>query len=123
MYSYNHFLIDKGTYRYTGSWQKVNINEIKAISYSKSNGLDNNWIQIKLIFNKGLSYKGNSNYRFEPKEDINYKEDLVETAFYIRLNADYEISGMKERMEKAILHIIKLYGGKAIVKIPPKEPF
>ena len=124
LYFYHHWNRQDDNY-YSGTWTKINLKDIKSIEYSfdKSPGLNNKWIELHLNFNKGKSYQGKSQYPNEFRDNISYQILFDRTAIIMRLNMDFVESGMKKRIEKALLHIIKSYGGNAIVKTVKKEPF
>jgi hypothetical protein len=52
-------------------------------------------------------------------EDADYKV-YNRPSFNVNMNKDFNADGTKDRIEKASIHLIKLYGGDAIIK---KEPF
>lgn len=118
---YNHFKSKNSNY-YTGNWFKVSLKDIKSIDYSydKSPGLDNKWINLKLNFIEGKSLEKKVTFPTNAQEQSVYKKNPEKAVIVMRLNMEYVQSGMKQRMEKALLHIIKLYGGTAIIK---REPF
>ena len=120
LYFYHHWKNEKDNY-YSGTWSKLALKDIKSIEYTydKSSNLNYKWIELHFNFNKGKSLEGKTN-EFQGKDNVEYKIQLQKTIIPQRLNLDFENSGMKKRIEKALLHLIKLYGGNAIVK---KEPF
>lgn len=121
LYFYHHWERNDENY-YSGSWDKVALKDIKSIEYSydKSPDLDNRWVAIHLNFAKGKCYSAKLKNGFQRKEDVSYELSYERTAVIKRSNMDFVNSGMKKRIEKALLHIIKLNGGNAIIK---KEPF
>lgn len=120
VYFYHHWKRDDGYY--SGSWDKVSLKDIKSIEYSydKSPELNNHWIEIHLNFNAGKCYSAKLKNGFQTKEDVSYLLQNERTAIIKRSDIEFVKNGMQKRIEKALLHIIKLYGGNATVK---KEPF
>lgn len=121
LYFYHHWQNDITNY-YSGSWTKVNIKDIISIQYSydKSPDLDNKWINLVLNFKKGQASVRKTKHNYDSKNQNDYTTVPEQTIITMRLNIDYEKSGMKPRMEKALLHLIKQYGGNASTK---KDPF
>ena len=121
LYFYHHWKREDNTY-YSGTWSKVALKDIKSIEYTfdKSPGLNNKWIELRINFAKGKCSQGTLENEFQGKDNVEYVVQPERTIIPQRLNMDFQKSGMKQRIEKALLHIIKQYGGNAIVK---KEPF
>tara|TARA_R110001583_G_C5607231_1_gene404997 strand:+ start:66 stop:602 length:537 start_codon:yes stop_codon:yes gene_type:complete len=121
VYFYHHWESNDDSY-YSGSWDKVSLKDIKSIEYSydKSPNLDNRWIEIHFNFDKGKCYTAELKNGFQTKENVSYSLKPERTAIIKRSNMDFVNSGIKNRMEKALIHIIKQYGGNAVIK---KEPF
>lgn len=97
-------------------WSKVLLKDIKSIEFKKNN----EYINLIINFSKGKSYDSLPFENYRSKNDVYYDLNDINTDEVTRLNMEFHNSGMKERIEKALLHIIKLYGSNAIVK---KEPF
>jgi len=121
LYFYHHWKREDNNY-YSGTWSKVALKDIKSIEYSydKSSGLNNKWIELHINFAKGKCSQATLESEFQGKDNVNYEIQSERTVIPQRLNMEFVESGMKQRIEKALLHIIKQYGGNAIVK---KEPF
>jgi hypothetical protein len=117
LYFYHHWQNDNTNY-YSGSWTKVNLKDIISIQYSydKSPDLDNKWINLVLNFKKGQASVRKTKHNYDSKNQNDYSTVPEQTIITMRLNIDYEKSGMKPRMEKALLHLIRSYGGTATVK-------
>ncbi|SCZ01182.1 hypothetical protein [Flavobacterium caeni] len=103
-------------YEYLGSLFKLKIKDIKKIELKKER-FDNDdkegWVSIYIYFQKGkLSTKGLNENVFSNAES--------DTSFKIPLSSELINEGYKDRMEKAIIHLVKLYGGNATIK---KEAF
>ena len=90
------------------------------IPLNKSSELNNKWIVLQLNFAKGKCSQATLKTEFQGKDNVNYEIMSEQTLIPQRLDMEFVESGMKQRIEKALLHIIKQYGGNAIVK---KEPF
>lgn len=102
-------------YEYLNSFFKIKIKDIKEIEFKKER-FDNEdkigWISLWIRFDKDkLLHKKSNEDNFSKSND---------TAFKIPLSSDLELDDYKKRMEKALLHLIKLNGGNAKIK---KEPF
>jgi hypothetical protein len=121
LYFYHHWKRENENY-YSGTWDKVALKDIKSLEYSydKSSDLDNRWIKLHLNFNKGKCYQGKPSNEFQGKDNVTYSLQYERTAIIKRSNMEFVNNGMKKRIEKALIHIIKLNGGNAIIK---KEPF
>ena len=121
LYFYHHWKKEDSNY-YSGTWSKVALKDIKSIEYSydKSSELNNKWIVLQLNFAKGKCSQATLKTEFQGKDNVNYEIMSEQTLIPQRLDMEFVESGMKQRIEKALLHIIKQYGGNAIVK---KEPF
>lgn len=94
---------------------KIKIKEIKKIEIrsERLNAEDKvGWVKLVLHFDSG---KGLS--RDLDEENFSYSGY---NNFYILLDSKFLNNDLPARMEKAFLHLVKLYGGKAIVK---KEAF
>ena len=121
LYFYYHLENRKENY-FSGIWNKINLNDIKNIeySYNESVGLNNRWLQLNLNFDEGKCLQRQLNYPHESKNNNDYKLVPDRQWITMRLNGNFVKDGMKPRIEKALVHIIKLYGGKVSIK---KEPF
>lgn len=121
LYFYHHWKREDNTY-YSGTWSKVALKDIKTIEYSfdKSPELNNKWIELHINFAKGKCSQATLEDEFQGKDNVKYVVQSERTIIPQRLNMDFQKSGMKQRIEKALLHIIKQYGGNAIIK---KESF
>ena len=102
-------------YEYLNAFFKVRIKDIKEIEFKKER-FDNNdnegWISLWIRFDSGNSlYKGANENEFNKSTD---------TSFKMPLSSDLNKDDYQKRLEKAIIHLIKLNGGSAKVK---KEPF
>ncbi|PHR74170.1 MAG: hypothetical protein COA67_02045 [Lutibacter sp.] len=107
----NNFLY----YEYLNAFFKVEIKDIKEIEFKKER-FDNEdkegWISLWIRFDNGsLFYKRASENGFSKSTD---------TTFKIPLSSDLGKDDYQKRLEKALLHLIKLNGGNAKIK---KEPF
>ncbi|MBW4362745.1 hypothetical protein [Flavobacterium taihuense] len=121
LYFYYHWKREDENY-YDGTWSKVALKYIKSIEYSydKSPGLNNKWIELHLNFTKGKCFQGKLDDEFQGKDNVAYEVQSERNIITQRLNMDFVKSGMKKRIEKALLSIIKQYGGNASLK---KEAF
>ena len=104
----------------TKFYERILIKNIKEVKVSKR--YDSNWgnyYSIKLFCkSKGCNDSGqliNGNYK---NTVIEYLENYG--SIEIVMNENFKENDNSSRMQKAILHLIKLYGGNAIVK---KEAF
>mgnify|MGYP000055951151 CR=1 FL=1 len=102
-------------YEYLNAFFKIKIQDIKEIEFKKerfNNEDKEGWISLWIRFDSGKSfYKGANESDFGKSTD---------TAFKIPLSSELEKGDYQKRLEKAILHLVKLNGGSAKVK---KEPF
>ena len=104
------------------SLMRTSLKDIKHIEYSYDTGGDTK--DSKFIYIEFKSY--DNKVLWDKDFDKRNNEDDVVFEIYpsdnirIQTSIDFEKSGMKERMSKAFLHLIKLYGGNAVIK---KEPF
>lgn len=102
-------------YEYLNAFFKIKIKEIKEIEFKKErfNSEDKvGWISLWIRFGNGsLLYRGASENEFSKSTD---------TAFKIPLSCELGNEDYQKRLEKALLHLIKLNGGSAKIK---KEPF
>ena len=107
---------------YSGSWNKVALKDIKSIEYSKDTSIEsgNKWFEINFNFNKGKCYEAKPDNEYEGKNNLNYSLVSERTKITKRFNMEFANSEIKNRIEKALVYIIKINGGKVIVK---KEPF
>lgn len=122
-YLYNYYLVkDIEKNYYAGYWTKVALKDIKSIEnyYHRSSDPESNWIELRFTSAKGKCFKAERKKEYVGKMNVKYQVVPEEMTISQRLNLDFENSGMKKRIEKALLHLIKLYGGNAIVK---REPF
>ncbi len=102
-------------YEYLNAFFKIKIKDITEIEFKKEK-FDNDdkvgWISLWIRFDKGnLLYKRAGENEFSKSTD---------TAFKIPLSSDLEKDEYQKRLEKALLHLIKLNGGNAKIK---KETF
>ncbi len=101
-----------------GYWTQLPIKDIKQIKihHKKFNADDTEgWDVITLYFDKNKSKTKDA----KPSEDNIYKIS-ESTSFEIKLTNKFIKEGLKPRMEKAFIHLIKAYGGNTTLK---KEPF
>lgn len=101
-----------------GYWTQLPIKDIKQIKihHKKFNSEDEEgWDVITLYFDKNKSKTKDA----KPSDNNTYKVS-ESTSIDIKLTNKFIEDGLKPRMEKALLHLIKSYGGNAIIK---KEPF
>lgn len=102
-------------YEYLNAFFKIKIQDIKEIEFKKerfNNEDKEGWISLWIRFDSGKSfYKGANESDFSKSTD---------TAFKILLSAELEKDDYQKRLEKAILHLVKLNGVSAKVK---KESF
>jgi len=101
-----------------GYWTQLPIKDIKQIKihHKKFNSEDEEgWDVITLFFDKNKSKTKDA----KPSDDNIYKVS-ESTLLEIKLTNKFIEDGLKPRMEKAFLHLIKSYGGNATIK---KEPF
>lgn len=85
--------------------------EIKAEKWDSADKIG--WTSIYIYFQKGkLSIKQYG--------ENSFTTDSGDTFFKIPLKSEFISDGLKPRMEKAFVHLIKLYGGSATIK---KEAF
>ena len=95
---------------------RVKIKDIKKIKIQKHTlylGDTEGTVILKLLFEKG---KFESNYDDENNFKVSDNDDYLKYCYDSRFMTD----DMKERVEKAYVHLVKLYGGSATVY---KEPF
>lgn len=107
----NNFLY----YEYLNAFFKIKIKDIKEIEFRKerfNNDDKDGWISLWIRFDTGKSF-----YKSANENDFSKSTD---TAFKIPLSSELGKNDNQKRLEKAILHLIKINGGSAIVK---KEPF
>ena len=101
-----------------GYWTQLPIKEIKSIKihHKKFDANDTEgWDVITLYFEKNKSKTKDA----KPSEN-NYYETSESTSIDIKLSNNFINDGLKPRMEKALIHLVKSYGGNATIK---KEPF
>ncbi|MEH6706099.1 MAG: hypothetical protein V7691_14990 [Galbibacter orientalis] len=101
-----------------GYWTQLPITEIKNIKihHKKFDANDTEgWDVITLYYNKNKSKTKDA----KPSEN-SYYEISESTSFEIKLSHNFIDDGLKPRMEKALIHLVKSYGGNATIK---KEPF
>tara|TARA_R110002033_G_scaffold43092_1_gene84561 strand:+ start:3582 stop:4073 length:492 start_codon:yes stop_codon:yes gene_type:complete len=101
-----------------GYWTQLPIKDIKQIKihHKKFDSEDEEgWDVITLYFDKNISKTKDA----KPSDDNTYKVS-ESTSIDIKLTNKFIEDGLKPRMEKALLHLIKSYGGNAIIK---KDPF
>jgi hypothetical protein len=101
-----------------GYWTQLPIKDIKQIKihHKKFDANDQEgWDVITLFFDKNKSKTKDAK-----PSDENYYEISESTSFEIKLTNKFISDGLKPRMEKALLHLIKSYGGNTTIK---KEPF
>jgi len=96
--------------RYTTS---VKIKDIKEFGIWYEGGTEGGWARVDIKFDKGKMI-------LKEKGELEYKEAPEWGEFDMRLEPVILENGMKERLEKAITHLIKLYGGSSNII---KEPF
>ena len=121
LYFYHHWKRTDDNY-YSGSWNRIKLKDILSIEYSKDSAMEGGkkWINLYLNVKNDSFYDAKVENEFQNKKSIQYSLNTDRTAIVKRSNMNYLESGMDKRIEKALLHIIKLNGGKAFVK---KEPF
>lgn len=104
-----YFKDDELIHIYINREFRIKLKDIKKIQIKKEKFDENDkegWTAIFIFFEKDkLKYEGNLS---------------KDTMFKIAVNTEFLEDGYKERMEKALLHLIGLYGGKATIK---NEPF
>ena len=101
-----------------GFWSKLKIKDIKNIKiyHKKYNASDTvGWDVITLYFDKQKLYTRDVNLSVESNYIVSEG-----TTIDIKLKNNFITDGLKPRMEKALLHLIKQYGGNATTK---KDPF
>jgi hypothetical protein len=101
-----------------GYWTQLSIKDIKHIKihHKKFNAEDaEGWDVITLYFDKNKSKTKDAK-----ESDNNIYKVAESTSFEIKLTNKFIEDGLKPRMEKAFLHLVKSYGGNATIK---KEPF
>jgi hypothetical protein len=101
-------------YDNNGYWTQLKVKDIKQIKihHKKYNSDDNEgWDVITLYFAKNKSKTKDA----KPTEKNPYVIS-ESTYFEIKLANRFIKDGLKPRMEKALLHLIKSYGGKASIK-------
>lgn len=101
-----------------GYWTQLPIKEIRNIKihHKKFDANDKEgWDVITLYFNKNQSKTKDAK-----PSDENFYEMSESTSFEIKLTHNFISDGLKPRMEKALLHLVKSYGGNATLK---KETF
>lgn len=95
-------------------FERIKISDINKISVKKDLLNDSlgklSWYSIKLFCKNTDCVK---------REYVDGKTDKIEEISII-LDLSFEEDGLSKRMEKALLHLIKLYGGNASLK---KETF
>jgi hypothetical protein len=119
---YYHAWDRTGSY-YNGTWSKLPIKNIQEIKFSKDRALSggNSWIVLSFFFKENsASNSGDLPYKVDEKSITSYKPNPGHTRIQMRLHNRFKEDDMEKRMEKALLHLIKLYGGNATVQ---KEPF
>lgn len=90
------------------------IKQIQIIAEKFDSEDDEGWTNIQILFDtKDLQTKDIRDY------ETNY-EPGIGTGFKILVNSEFYKTDLPKRMEKALLHLIKDYGGSASIK---KEPF
>lgn len=102
-------------YEYLNAFFKIKIQDIKEIEFKKerfNNEDKEGWISLWIRFDSGKLFYKRAN-------ESDFKKD-TDTAFKIPLSSELGTNDYQKRLEKAILHLIKLNGGNAKVK---KEPF
>lgn len=114
-------LIDDGKLYYLwiftenyGHWTEIAIKDIKQIEihHEKFDAEDREgWDEITLYFEKGTSRTKDAKL----SDENNYKISDGRS-FDIKLSENFIKDGLKPRMEKALLHLIKTYGGNATIK-------
>lgn len=120
LYYYNAL---EGDSYYNGSWSKLDFKDIKAIKFSKDRAIEggNSWIVLSFFFNENKAYtSGDIKQKYYPKSVTTYTKNPKHTRIQMRLDNRFKEDGIEKRMEKALLHLSKLYGGSATLK---KEPF
>ncbi len=103
-------------YTYLNTIFRVKVKDITKIEIRQErfNSSDKEgWTSMFVYFKKG---------KLETKKigDSNFEQDYNDSFFKILFNSDFLKDGNKNRMQKAITHLVKLYGGNATVK---KEAF
>tara|TARA_R110000744_G_C19355548_1_gene560825 strand:+ start:1794 stop:2285 length:492 start_codon:yes stop_codon:yes gene_type:complete len=97
-----------------GHWTEIAIKNIEQIKihHERFNPEDEEgWDEITLYFETGKSRIKDA----KPSEDDTYKIS-EQTSIDIKLSEYFIKEGLKPRMEKALLHLIKAYGGNATIK-------
>lgn len=102
-------------YEYLNAFFKIKVKDIKVIEFKKervNNEDKEGWIALWIHFDSGSL--------FHKRANENKFQLATDTAFKIALSTDLGKEDYQKRLEKALLHLIKLNGGNAISK---KEPF
>ncbi|MAP81297.1 MAG: hypothetical protein CL526_09435 [Aequorivita sp.] len=102
-------------YEYLNAFFKVKIKDIKEIEFKKerfSNKDKEGWISLCIRMDDGKLF-------YKEANDTGFTKS-TETAFKIPFSAEIKEDDYHKRMEKAIVHLVKLNGGNAKVK---REPF
>jgi len=106
---------DDYIYRISSSELRVKIKNIRKIAIKKSSYNSVDYSTLELIFDAGkLEYKDASELEFKTSKN---KSD---NKLSLTLLPSFLNDGLKDRMEKALVHLVKLFGGNAIIY---KEPF
>jgi hypothetical protein len=108
----NNFLV----YTYFNSNFRVKVSDITKIEIinERVNKSDNEgWSSIYIYFNKGK-------LQTKEKKESKYITSENGNNIKILLSSNFITDGYTERIQKALIHLVKLNGGKAVIK---KEPF
>jgi len=97
-------------YRIGSDELRVKIKNIKKIAIKKSSYNSVDYATIELMFDAGkLEYKENKDPEFKiSKNESDKKISLI-------VLPNFLTDGLKERMEKALVHLVKLSGGNAVI--------
>lgn len=96
------------SYFYAYTYRKVAIKDITSIQIKKRRVEEMEWYQIDL--------KTNNKIEVGKYENETYIKDYSNgTTLSILLKVEFGLDDYPKRMEKALLKIVSLYGGKAIV--------
>jgi len=108
----NNFLVY--TYFYSNFRVKVSdITKIEIINERVNKSDNEGWTSIFIYFNKGK-------LQTKEKQESKYITSENDNNFKIVLSSNFIKDGYTDRMQKALVHLVKLNGGKAVIK---KEPF
>lgn len=107
-----YFESNNMVYEYLNTLFKVKIKDIKKIEIKKerfNNEDDEGWTSIFITFGPGKLLT-------KKEDELNFVKSESDTFFKIILSSELINDGYKTRMEKALLHLIKLNGGYATIK-------